>query len=376
MQDGQVQKDRKRYIRMGMVLLLAVMVAMLAACGQSDNGGTNNTEANAAESSGQNTSAGGDGDDSSASDAEGNAAEAEDANEGETAGPITLHGSYEDVTLEAPAVRVVALEWKYAEELITLGMQPVGVADIEGYNKWLSENAALGADVVDVGTRQEPSLEEIAALEPDLIIAPQTRHEAIINELKAIAPTVLYNPYQEEGGADQYTEMVETFRNIALAVGKEDEGEAVLERLQQKYNDAAERIAQSDLATNTFVLASGYSSQNVPTLRVFTDNGMVTQILERIGLENVYHSDNYEIYGYTQTTVELLTELDGANFIYTVQEDDNIVENQLADNPVWTSLQFVKEDRTYALGGDTWMYGGPLAAEVLVDRVLDVLLGE
>lgn len=369
MNNGSI--PRGHYIRTGMIMLLVSLMIVLAACGPSSN---SNQETGAAASGGQEAGVG-NGEGEGAEQA-GEASRAEPSNGGPSGSPIVLRGSFEDVALDAPAKRVVALEWKYAEDLIALGMQPVGVADIEGYNKWLSKAAALGADVVDVGTRQEPSLEQIAALEPDLIIAPQTRHEAIINELQAIAPTVMFNPYQEAGGLDQYTEMEETFRSIALAVGKAAEGEAVLERLQKKYEEAAERMAQSDLATKQFVLVTGYSSQNIPTLRVFTDNGMVTQILERIGLENMYHSDNYEIYGYTQTTVELLPELEDANFLYIVQEDDNIFENQLADNPVWTNLRFVKEGRTYDLGGDTWMYGGTLAAEVLVDRVLSAMLNQ
>ncbi|WP_240940978.1 iron-siderophore ABC transporter substrate-binding protein [Paenibacillus sp. HB172176] len=345
-------KLQKFYIRTGMVMLTAVFMLILAACGQSNetNEGERNTEQATSETAGAGS-------------------EESDQN-------LVLEGSFEDVTLPAPAKRVVALEWKYAEELITLGLQPVGVADIEGYNKWMTVESQLGSEVVDVGTRQEPSLEEIAALEPDLIIAPQTRHEAIIKELQAIAPTVLFNPYQDENGPDQYSEMEQTFRTIAKAVGKTEEGEEALDHLQQKYDAAAKIIEESDLKSREFVLASAYSSQNTPTLRIFTDNGMATQILEKIGLENKYHSDAFEIYGYTQTTVEALPELEEANFLYIVQDDDNVFENQLKDNPVWTNLAFVKEDRTYSLGADTWMYGGPLSAEVLVDKVLKTMVNK
>src|SRR5690242_17122902 len=33
--------------------------------------------------------------------------------------------------------RVVALEWTYVEDLLALGVQPVGIADIEGYKAWV-----------------------------------------------------------------------------------------------------------------------------------------------------------------------------------------------------------------------------------------------
>lgn len=48
-----------------------------------------------------------------------------------------------------------------------------------------------------VGTIEEPNLEAIAALEPDLVISSKVRHEQIYDELSAIAPTV----FAENAGA-------------------------------------------------------------------------------------------------------------------------------------------------------------------------------
>ena len=40
--------------------------------------------------------------------------------------------------LPAPAKRVVVLEWTYAEDLLAVGVQPVGSADIANYKKWVN----------------------------------------------------------------------------------------------------------------------------------------------------------------------------------------------------------------------------------------------
>ena len=59
-------------------------------------------------------------------------------------GPITVVDSRgEEVTLDAPATDVVALEWMQAEVLVTLGVMPVGVADVEGL---LERGVAVQAD--------------------------------------------------------------------------------------------------------------------------------------------------------------------------------------------------------------------------------------
>ncbi|MNZ98213.1 hypothetical protein D3C78_1174900 [compost metagenome] len=62
-----------------------------------------------------------------------------------------------------------------------------------------------------------------------------------------------------------------------------------------------------------------------------------------------------------------------SNFIYIVQVDDNVFENQLKNNKVWTNLDFVKENRTYALGGDSWVFGGPLSAKTIVNKAVELL---
>src|SRR5690606_21233751 len=69
-----------------------------------------------------------------------------------------------------PVQRIVALEWTYVEGLLALGVQPVGIADLGGYAAWVTIGPQLSPDVVSVGTRQEPSIESIAHLQPDLII--------------------------------------------------------------------------------------------------------------------------------------------------------------------------------------------------------------
>ena len=58
---------------------------------------------------------------------------------------------------ESP-LRVIALEWTYVEDILALGVLPVGVAVIVGYGNWVNLHIALDENVIDVGTRQEPNL--------------------------------------------------------------------------------------------------------------------------------------------------------------------------------------------------------------------------
>lgn len=145
---------------------------------------------------------------------------AENAGSESTSGPIVLKDSKGEITLDKPAQRVVVLEWTFTEDVIALGVQPVGNADNENYKLYVTSEAPLDANVTDVGSRDEPDLETIASLKPDLIIANTGGHEGIYDQLKSIAPTLIFGLYPNEGEGNQYTLMEDTFKTIAAAVGK------------------------------------------------------------------------------------------------------------------------------------------------------------
>ena len=287
---------------------------------------------------------------------------------------IVLEHAAGTTELDAPATRVVALEWTYAEDLLAVGVQPVGVADIAGYTNWVNVEPALDDSVQDVGTRQEPSLEAILALDPDLIIGIQFRHQPILDQLSAIAPTVLFNPYPGEGGLSQLQEMEETFLTIASAVGRDAAAAAVLDETYAVFDDARGQIEAAGMAGTEVLLAQAFSVQNAAQIRVFTDNAMAIGILEALGLVNAWPGE-YAQYGFDTVEAEGLAPVEDAGaFFYVVQETDDVFANQLAENPIWQNLDFVQDGRTYALGGDTWLFGGPLSAQRVAQKVAGLLV--
>lgn len=296
-----------------------------------------------------------------------------DENTNESTESITVTDAYDETTFEEVPERVVVLEWVYAEDLLALGIQPVGMADIENYHNWVNIELELSEDVVDVGTRQEPNLEAIAELNPDVIITAGYRHEGIMDSLEEIAPTLAFNPYPEEGQGNQFEEMKTTFNKLGTLFQKEDKATEVINGMEETFTSVAQEISDANVENNSFVLSQAYTSDNNPVLRLFKDNAMAVQIMEQLGLENAYESEGFQLYGYDEASVEALQNFQDANFFYIVQEDDNIFTNQLAGNPAWENLSFVEEGNTYGLPGDTWTYGGPLSAEVFANQIKNAL---
>lgn len=190
-------------------------------------------------------------------------ADDETSNTSGSAGEVsvaTLHGT---LTLDQPAVDIVALEWSLAEDLLALGIEPAGVADVEGYGTWVAAGPQLGEDVVDVGDRQEPSLEQIEALEPDLILTDDDRTGGDLTNLEAIAPTYSSDFYGQEGG--QLQTMRDTFSDIATLTGTEDQAGEALAELDTRTEEFAASLAGAEVPP-TFVLAQGYTFEGAATI--------------------------------------------------------------------------------------------------------------
>lgn len=326
-------------------ITLIALVVVLAGCGAAGGNG-NTATSNTGTNEGSNTTA---------------AAE----------GPITLKHKYGELTLDKPAVRVVALEWTLTEDLVALGVQPVGSADNENYKLWVSPEAALDSSVTDVGMRWEPNLEAIAALKPDLILSNSDNNAAIYEQLKAIAPTMEFNFY--EGDGYNYDRMVDVFNEIAKAVGKTDEAAKVISDLDQHYIEAKQKLADAGKSDLHYVLTQAFTVQNAATLRLFADNSVVAGTLAKIGMINDWKAEKHEAYGFDTKGIEALPAVQDSNFIYITQKDDDVFGKAMKDNSVWKELNFVKENRLYALDGTSWTFGGPISSKVLVDQVVGEL---
>src|SRR3712207_3369263 len=86
--------------------------------------------------------------------------------------PVTVGTAFGDVTVEEEPTRVVALGWGDAETALALDVQPVGASDWlgfggEGVGPWAEGRYDEAPEIIET---LEPSLEAIAALEPDLIL--------------------------------------------------------------------------------------------------------------------------------------------------------------------------------------------------------------
>lgn len=287
-----------------------------------------------------------------------------------TSGPITITDARgEELTLDAPATEVVGLEWGVIENLISLGVMPVGVADVEGYTAWVSA-APLDEGVVDVGLRGEPSIDALVALEPDLVVATTDLPANIIEQIEGLVPVLVVRAAAAERPVDQ---MRDNIRLVAQAVGKEAEADALVERVDAAIAEGTQAMADAGLEGQPFTLADAWMDGNNVSIRAFTAGSLMGAVAEEMGLVNAWDLEGDADYGLAITDVEGLTNLGDVQFTYytNAAEVDAIAE--LDGNPIWEGLPFVQNGNVHRLPDGIWMFGGPLSVEQFVDATVEAL---
>ncbi len=165
---------------------------------------------------------------------------------------LTFAHAFGETVLPRPARRVVSLGYTTQDPLLALGVAPLGVRGWFGDQPfgvfpWAQPLLGNAEPVVLLG---EPSMERIAALEPDLIVAIGSGiSEAEYAVLSQIAPTLMH-----EAGASTYgTTWDRTTEIIGRAVGKADEAKALVAGVRETF--AAARARHPDWAGKTGVAA-------------------------------------------------------------------------------------------------------------------------
>jgi len=288
--------------------------------------------------------------------------------------PVELTDAFgRTVTLDKPATKVAVLEWQQIEDVLSLCLTPVAVADAEGYRTWDTAEE-LPEGVKDVGTRQEPNLDALFAAEPDLVIVEAyTRDDAIIGQLEKYGVPVLATLGAD--AKDPIAQMLGTFDLIAEATGRTERAGVVKDEFEQHLADAKAEVTDAAPAVSDFVFFDGWVDGGNVSLRPFGQGSLIGEIGEELGLTNAWTGEVDPAYGLGQTDIEGMTTIGDATLLYTgtVDPDSESFVDAAAKNPAWASIPAVAENRIHAFPGGIWTFGGPRSAEQIIDAYVDVI---
>jgi iron complex transport system substrate-binding protein len=246
--------------------------------------------------------------------------------------------------------RIVALNRESTETLLALGVVPLGVAEIDGYRRWVG-SPPIPQGVVDVGLRAQPNLELLQHLAPDLILTTQG-FEADRRLLERIAPTLSLSIYTQEG--QPYRRAREETIRIARALGREEAAEVLLAGAEKAFDDARAKLCP-DRQRPLYVII--FLDQR--HVMVFGAKSLFQDVLARLGLHNAW-SEQTNFWGFATVGIERLAGDREAQIVHVGPVD--VAEKTLAESPLWRSLPMVRAGR-FTVIPSVWMFGAVPAAE-------------
>lgn len=271
------------------------------------------------------------------------------------ASAVTIKDAKGEFTLDKTPSRVVALEYSFVDALAQVGVSPVGVADDNNVDRILPQVREKIAAWQSVGTRSQPSLEVIASLKPDLIIADPSRHTAVFEELKKIAPTVMFDSRHES-----YQENLETAQKIGDLVGKSSEMKAKI----NEHNDYIANIAKN-LGVQGKKASFGTSRED--KFNIQNDNGYVGSFLTTLGFAPTkLNSDQ----AFVEINLEQLV-MEKPEYLFIAHYRDESIARKWEAEPLWKAIPAVKANHVYSVDADMWARGRGLEASKIMAKQIE-----
>jgi iron complex transport system substrate-binding protein len=271
------------------------------------------------------------------------------------ASAVTVKDAKGEFTLDKTPSRVVALEYSFVDALAQVGVSPVGVADDNNVDRILPQVREKIAAWQSVGTRSQPSLEVIASLKPDLIIAAPSRHTAVFEELKKIAPTVMFDSRHES-----YQENLETAQKIGDLVGKSAEMKAKI----NEHNDYIANIAKN-LGVQGKKASFGTSRED--KFNIQNDNGYVGSFLTTLGFAPTkLNSDQ----AFVEINLEQLV-MEKPEYLFIAHYRDESIARKWEAEPLWKAIPAVKANHVYSVDSDMWARGRGLEASKIMAKQIE-----
>ena len=271
------------------------------------------------------------------------------------ASAVTVKDAKGEFTLDKTPSRVVVLEYSFVDALAQVGVSPVGVADDNKIDRILPQVREKIAAWQSVGTRSQPSLEVIASLKPDLIIADPSRHTAVFEELKKIAPTVMFDSRHES-----YQENLETAQKIGDLVGKSAEMKAKI----NEHNDYIANIAKN-LGVQGKKASFGTSRED--KFNIQNDNGYVGSFLTTLGFAPTkLNSDQ----AFVEINLEQLV-MEKPEYLFIAHYRDESIARKWEAEPLWKAIPAVKANHVYSVDADMWARGRGLEASKIMAKQIE-----
>lgn len=270
----------------------------------------------------------------------------------------TVNDEQGTFTISGTPERIVALEYSFVDALAAVDISPVGIADDKNIDRVIPAVREVIKPWTSVGMRSQPSLEVIAELKPDLIIADAERHAAVYQDLSRIAPTLLL-----KSRGETYQENLQAAAIVGIAVNKASQ---MTQRIEQHKSKMAQYKQQ-------------FSNQDTIQFAVVTEKGMWMHgpasyaggVITELGLSSPIPEQTEK--AYLPTSFEQLLKTNPDWLLLGPYSDQTVVD-EWQTNPLYKMLTVSQKSQAIEVSPALWSLNrGMLAAEGIAQNLEEIL---
>ncbi|WP_036710986.1 ABC transporter substrate-binding protein [Paenibacillus pinihumi] len=269
-----------------------------------------------------------------------------------------------EVEIPTHPQRIVVLQ--YLPEMLAVGVKPVGAAT-HLLKNFVSIKDQVGG-IEDTGAANDPNLEKILELQPDLIIGADW-HEEQLDKLSKIAPTVIV----KWAGNDAF----QHFKDTADVLGMSEQAEEWVQNYNKKAEEARAKLSSFVKEGETFgtVVIGGFDKGQ---LRVYGNGNVGYVLFESLkfpmtdAVKQAWNKDEHELG--MNISMEKLPEFASADRLFVVKFDnDPDFLEKVGNSRLWSNLPAVKNHKVYTLDSNLWFSYDVMSFSAQIDDAVKLL---
>ncbi|MFB9277131.1 iron-siderophore ABC transporter substrate-binding protein [Cohnella cellulosilytica] len=301
--------------RLSVILVLLLLTALAAACGEKAN-----DAAPASESA--------------------PAAESAPASQPAESGPyprtITDYKN-KSVELKTEPQRIAVTDYVIFSHLVSLDYYPMAANMYDSYISIMEsmKSRLQGKSIENLGEWDAINLEKTASLEPDLILSSTSDADKAYEQLEAIAPVLFYDPVKM---GNTETDWKWGVRELAKVIAQEEKAEQVIADTERTMAEKKAEFAAHEGKTVAFFLYSkargGFTMQSYTALKAYYEGLGLTPALRNEAVETI--------------SMEGLVDLD-PDYIFIFETNGSVAQEleEMKGDKVWNGLKAVKNDQVF-----------------------------
>jgi iron complex transport system substrate-binding protein len=263
------------------------------------------------------------------------------------AGPVSVEDRRGTQSFPERPERVAVLDWALAQQVLDLDIVPVAAPEIALYSEWVA-TPPIPDTVIDIGRRDAPDLERLAALAPDVILVADAAPEEVAR-LERIAPVLVFDAFNAEH--DNIAAARRIYLKLARLLDREDLARARLAEMNDEINRLAEDLKASPVHEAAIIRLN-----DAATIWVYGDNSFAEAALDRLGIENALPQAPSR-WGVAQRPLDVLAGVETGAVLAIRPHGPGA---KVFETLVWRFLPAVAQKR-FAEIPPLWSYGGILS---------------